>query len=80
MPALPSFFILKMLNIHVLLEQALPFENKQIMWHLHHLGFWTFGQLYSLVCPSVGVLSLLDGNCRELGTTLLGILPDGYSV
>lgn len=22
-----------------LLKQALPFQNKQIMWHLHHLGF-----------------------------------------
>ena len=29
------------------------------MWHLHHLGICTFGQLYSSALPSVGVLSLL---------------------
>lgn len=38
------------------------------MWHLN---------LYSFV--SVCFL-FWNGNCRGLGTTLLGILPDGYSV
>ena len=42
------------------------------MWHLHHLGF---GQLYSLVHPYAPGWEV----CRA-GTTLLGILPDGYSV
>lgn len=63
-----------------LLEQALPFQNKQIMWHLHHLGFGHLDSFIPLCFLLSGVLSLLDGNCRELGTTLLGILPDGYSV
>lgn len=30
--------------------------------------------------PSLGVLSFLGGSRGELGTTLLGILPDGYSL
>lgn len=63
-----------------LLEQALPFQNKQNYVASSSFGIWTFGQLYSFVLPSVGVLSLLVGSCSEPGTTLLGILPDGYLV
>lgn len=58
-------------------EKVLPCQNKQIMCHRHHLGFV---QLCSFVLPSGGVLSLLDGNCSELGTAPLGIPPDGYPV
>lgn len=36
------------------MEQALPFQNKQIMWHLHHLGF---GHLDSFI-PSCFPLSM----------------------
>lgn len=42
-----------------LLEQALPFQNKQKYVASSSFGIWTFGQLYSVVLPSVGVLSLL---------------------
>lgn len=34
-----------------LLEQALPFQNKQIMWHLHHLGIEHLDSFIPLCFP-----------------------------
>lgn len=80
MPVLPSFFILKVLNIHIYWSKHFLCKISKIMWHLHHLGF---GHLDSFIplCFLLSVCFLVrNGNCRVLGATLLGILPDGYSV
>lgn len=63
-----------------LLKQALPLQNKQIMWHLHHLGFGHLDSFIPLCFLRPVCFLFWNGNCRELGATLLGILPDGYSV
>lgn len=38
------------------LEQGLPFENKQIMWHLHHLGFGHLDSFTPLCFPTLSFL------------------------
>lgn len=76
----PVIFHPKNVKYTLQLERELPFQNKETIWHLHHFAFWTFGQPYSsarLLHPFC-MLSFLGGSRRELGTTLLGILPDGY--
>lgn len=55
-----------------LLERALPSKNKQIK-----CGIFIIWDLDSFILLCIPLL--LDGNCAELGTTLLGILPDGSS-
>lgn len=56
-----------------LLERGLPSENKQIK-----CGIFIIWDLDSFILLCIPLL--LDGKSAELGTTLLGILPDGYSV
>lgn len=61
-----SFFILKV-YLYTFIVQALSFQ----------CGILIFIPL----CFFLSVCFLFwNGNCRGLGTTLLGILPDGYSV
>lgn len=55
------------------MERALPSENKQIK-----CGIFIIWDLDSFILLCIPLL--LDGNSTELGTTLLGILPDGSSV
>lgn len=43
------------------------------------LDIWA-ALFFSTSLPSLAVLSFLGGSRGELGTTLLGILPDGYSL
>lgn len=66
LPVLPSFFMLELYIYTHLLKQALPFENKQIMWHLHHWGFEHLDHFFPFFFV-LYLLFLLDGNCRALG-------------
>lgn len=78
-PVLSSFFILKVLNIHIYQSKHFLFKISKLcgIFIIWDLDIWT---ARSFVRPPPCMLSLAIANCRGLGTTLLGILTDGYSV
>lgn len=76
LPVVLSFFIFESVKYTHLSRRTFPFQNKQIMRHLHHLGFGHFGQpcaSWDSAGHSVCV-SPLASSCREVGYN-----TDGYS-